>query len=104
MTDQFQAELDAFEHAQSTAERQGLVNAYVLRAVNLCVKRGILEPVLKTPVYITDKGERNCGALDVSEDELRTSFMQLSTSGYVHESLEYDDVFNGVISKGEVIH
>lgn len=104
MDDQLQAELNAFEEAQRNAARSGYVNTYVLRAVNLCAERSIIEKFQKTAVYITDRGERNCGSLDVSEDELRASFDNLVTHGYISESLTYDDIFNGVISKGEVIH
>lgn len=84
--------------------RMRIVNTYVLRAVNLCVDRGILPRELRARFNITERGHIQSGGLDVTEAELREAFANLTNGDYLNESLEYDDVFNGVISKGEVIH
>lgn len=81
-----------------------LLNTYILRAVNLCVDRGILRRELRTTFNITQKGHIQAATLDVSEDELRAAFEKLGNVDYVNASLEYEDVFNGVVSKGEVVH
>lgn len=85
-------------------EREGIVSTYILWGINKCVEQGVLEYVLRCPVSITVRGMINCGKLQTSEQELRDMFSRLQNLGYIHEALEFSDVFNGIISKGEVIH
>lgn len=103
-----QMEMALFDAAQDAAEaataRRMLVNTYIIRAVNLCVDRGILEQALRVPITITDRGHRSAAVLDVSEEELREMFDNLLLHDYINPSVVYDDVFNGVVSKGEVLH
>lgn len=97
-------DLIAFELAQELAKRSSIVSTYVIRAINQCVDRGLLHAVQRSNVYITQNGHANCGRIDVTEEELRERFESLQNIGHVHESLEFEHVFNGIIGRGEVIH
>lgn len=80
------------------------VRVYVIRAVNKCIAARILDPVQACNATITPKGEIRCGQLETCEEDLRQAFEALQRGGIVHESLEYEDVFNGIVSRGEVLH
>ena len=84
--------------------RLSIVRLYIVRAINLCAAAGIIERVQQCNVTLSLKGEGKIGELDVTEEELRDVFYNMWTIGNIHESLEYEDVFSGVVSKGEVIH
>lgn len=78
--------------------------AYIGRSINLCVDRQLLDGSYRTKIQITQQGMRVLGALNIAEEELRQAFNKMVVSGYISEFLEYDQVFNGVVSKGETLH
>lgn len=80
------------------------VFAYIGRGINLCVDRNIIDPSFRTKIQITEQGMRMLGALNISEDDLKVAFRKMIVSGYISEFLEFDQVFNGTVSKGETIH
>ncbi|MNE25713.1 hypothetical protein D3C80_1190490 [compost metagenome] len=80
------------------------VFAYIGRGINLCVDRKVLDSSFRTKIQISQQGMRMVGALNISEDDLRTAFSKMATSGYISEFLDFDQVFNGVVSKGETLH
>lgn len=80
------------------------VFAYIGRGINLCVDSKVLDSSFRTKIQITEQGMRMLGALNISEEDLRVAFHKMSASGYISEFLEFDQVFNGVVSKGETIH
>lgn len=78
--------------------------AYIARGINLCVDNKLIDPANRTKIQITQQGLRMLGALNIAEDDLRQAFAKMTNSGYISEFLEYDTVFNGVVSKGETLH
>lgn len=80
------------------------VFAYIGRGINLCVDSKILDPSYRTKIQITQQGMRMLGALNIAEYDLRQAFAKMVASGYISEFLDYDQVFNGVVSKGETLH
>lgn len=80
------------------------VFAYIARAVNLCVDKELVSVANRTKVSISQQGLRMLGTLNFTEKELREGFLRMSDAGYVSNVLDYDDIFNGVISKGETLH
>ena len=80
------------------------VFAYIGRGINLCVDSRVLDPSFRTKIQISQQGMRMLGALNISEHDLREAFAKMAVSGYISEFLEFDQVFNGVVSKGETIH
>lgn len=77
---------------------------YIIRAVNKCADALLIEPALDSSMSITIAGELKCATLDVTEDELRTAFDKMQASGHISEFLEYDDIFNGIVGRAEVLH
>ncbi|MNC09446.1 hypothetical protein D3C75_570690 [compost metagenome] len=78
--------------------------AYIARGINLCVDNKLIDPTNRTKIQITQQGLRMLGALNIAEDDLRQAYAKMVTSGYVSEFLDYDQVFNGVVSRGETLH
>lgn len=98
------AKLDAaFDDEIARAQYQGSI-AYIIRSVALCIDKGIIDAEHATRISVSAKGMTLSGRLNFTEDELRSTFNQLLDKGYLSDTLYYNMVFNGIVSRGETLH
>lgn len=89
--------------AEKSARYQGCI-AYIARAVNMCIEKGMIDGEHNTNIMISQKGMRLIGEMELDEKDLRASFQLMVAKGYLNTNLYYNMVFTGVVSRGETLH